>query len=149
MAEFRTDVADPVAALAGVGVAIVPALDADASPESIASVIPDPERQIARGAIVAQAPAPGAEFSGMGAWHINDVNEAHTVTSGRGYIEFVTNEGVVGVVLVAGDVMLVQRAEHRYLPLESQGWVIRHGGELGADLAPVETGRENAPWPSL
>ena len=149
MAEYICELTDPVAALAGVGVAFVAAVDGDAAVSDIATVIPEPERQAPRAELVAQPPVAGEEFSGMGAWHKNDVNEAHTVTSGRGYLEFVTHEGIVGVIVTAGDVMLVQGAEHRYLPLEPQGWIIRHGAAPEGDMAPVDTGRADTPWPSL
>lgn len=149
MAEYLSQVSDPVAALAGVGVEFVAAIDGDAPIEAVSRVIPEPDRQGARVEIVAEVPAPGAEHGGMGAWHLNDVNEAHTVTSGRGYLEFVTNEGIVGVIVSAGDVMLVQRAEHRYLPLEAQGWIIRHGAAPGAEMGTIDTDRPVTEWPTL
>lgn len=149
MAEYRSELADPVAALAGVGVVFVSAVDGDAAVADIATVIPDPARHVIRAELVAEPPAAGGEFGGMGAWHRNDVNEVHTVTSGRGYLEFVTNDGIVGVVVGAGDVMLVQGAEHRYLPLEPQGWIIRHGAAPDGDMTPTDTGRPDTPWPAL
>lgn len=153
MAEFHTQISDPVAALNRAGVQLVRAdvVDGEFVPpeEVLSAVISEPDRRFARAVLVADVPDADAQHAGMGAWHINNVNEVHTVTSGRGYLEFITDEGPVGVVLSAGDVMAVQRAEHRYLPLEPQGWVIRHAAAPDADLVPTDTGREDGAWPSL
>ena len=40
----------------------------------------------------------------------------------------------------------VERAEHRYRPLTEQGWVLRFEGD---DLGAVDTGRAQAPWPTV
>lgn len=153
MAEFRTQVADPNAALARAGVQLVRAeeVNGELTPPAtvLAEVIVDPDRRFARAVMVAEVPAADMSHTSMGAWHINNANEVHTVTSGRGYLEFMTDEGPVGVILSAGDVMAVQRAEHRYLPLESQGWIIRHAAEPDGELIPTDTGRDGAPWPAL
>ena len=149
MAEYISTVADPAAALAEVGVVFERTVDGDAPAEVIAALIPEADRQFVRGEMVATPPVEGASHDGMGAWHVNDVNEVHTVTSGRGLVQFVTNQGVVGVLVGEGDVMTVRKAEHRYLPIEDQGWVIRHGAAPDAEMAPVNTGREDAPWPAV
>lgn len=100
-----------------------------------------------RGRIVADPPASEEDAaSGMGAWHINGVDEFHTVTSGEGIVQFITDKGPLAVLLEAGDVMVVERAEHRYRPLTSQGWVLRFAGP---DLAAVETGRVSGAWPAV
>jgi mannose-6-phosphate isomerase-like protein (cupin superfamily) len=85
----------------------------------------------------------------MGAWHVNAQDEAHTVLSGTGLMQFVTPQGVVTVVVEAGDVVVVRGAEHRYRPLTAQGWAIRHSGGPGDDLGARETGRPSGPWPEL
>ena len=97
--------------------------------------------------IVAEVPADDAAASaGMGAWHLNAVNEFETVVSGTGIVEFITSKGPVAVLLEAGDVMAVERAEHRYRPLTAQAWVLRFEG---ADLGAVDTGRAAGPWPAV
>jgi hypothetical protein len=100
-----------------------------------------------RGRIVADPPADaGAADEGMGAWHVNAGNEFETVVSGDGVLEFITAEGPVAVLLTAGDIMAVSRAEHRYLPLTPQEWILRYAGD---DLVATETGRESGPWPTV
>jgi hypothetical protein len=83
----------------------------------------------------------------MGAWHVNAVDELHVVQSGEGIIEFVTLDGVVSVVVGAGDVIEVRGAEHRYRPLTEQRWTMRYSGGPDAQLAATETGRGADPWP--
>jgi hypothetical protein len=98
-----------------------------------------------RGRIVADPPADEAAANeGMGAWHINAGNEFETVLSGRGIVEFMTDKGAIAVLLEAGDIMAVERAEHRYRPLTPQEWVLRFEGD---DLGAVDTGRTAAGWP--
>jgi len=41
----------------------------------------------------------------------------------------------------------VRGAEHRYVALEPQEWVLRHTGAADAELNPRETGRDAEPWP--
>lgn len=94
-------------------------------------------------------PAVGSEFTASGAWHINSANEFHSVLTGRGILEFMTAEGAVSVVLEAGDIMAVRRAEHRYLPLTAQDWMVRFAGGPTASLVQVDTGRPGAPFPTL
>lgn len=97
--------------------------------------------------IVAEPPADEAAANeGMGAWHVNAVNEFETVTGGEGIVEFMTIEGPVAVLLGAGDVMAVEGAEHRYRPLTAQEWILRFAAD---DLGAVDTGRASAAWPEI
>ena len=57
----------------------------------------------------------------MGAWHVNAVDELHLVQSGEGIMEFVTLDGIVSVVIGAGDVIEVRGAEQDLLGLAAQG----------------------------
>jgi hypothetical protein len=100
-----------------------------------------------KGEITAEPPADEAAANeGMGGWHINGGNEFETVVSGTGIVEFMTDKGAIAVLLEAGDVMAVERAEHRYRPLTPQSWVLRFEGD---DLGAVDTGRVAKPWPSV
>jgi cupin superfamily acireductone dioxygenase involved in methionine salvage len=83
----------------------------------------------------------------MGAWHINAVNEFETVVDGEGILEFMTDDGPVAVRLTAGDVMAVERAEHRYRPLTPQQWILRFDDGADGDLGAVDTGRASLAWP--
>ena len=87
--------------------------------------------------------------TGMAAWHVNAETEAHTVRSGTGLIEFWTPSGPVAAVLNPGVVMVVRGGEHRYRPLTTQRWAIRHSGDADADLGTRDTGREAGPWPEV
>ncbi len=99
-----------------------------------------------RGRIVADPPADDAAADeGMGAWHVNAVNEFETVTDGEGVLEFITSAGPVAVLMTGGDVMAVERAEHRYRPLTAQSWILRFAAD---DLVATETGRAAGPWPT-
>jgi len=96
--------------------------------------------------IVAEPPGDDdAADAGMGAWHRNAVNEFETVLSGEGIVEFITLDGPVAVLIGAGDVMVVEKAEHRYRPITAQEWVLRFAAD---DLGASETGLESGPWPS-
>lgn len=100
-----------------------------------------------RGRIVAEPPADDAAAAeGMGAWHVNAGCEFETVVDGRGIVEFMTDKGPISVLLEGGDVMVVERAEHRYRPLSSQTWILRFEGD---DLAARETGRLSGAWPQV
>ena len=90
-----------------------------------------------------------AAAAGMGAWHVNNVNEFETVLEGDGIVEFWTEDGAVSVVLTAGDIMAVERAEHRYRPLTPQLWSLRFAGGTDGELVATDTGRESAEWPTL
>lgn len=145
MARFDRD--DAVEALAAVGTQFV-SIDADDVPaELLAAVLAEGERQ-ARAVAVLEPPAPGDEDSGMGAWHVNARDEAHLVCSGSGVVQVVTPSGMVTAWVGAGDVMIMRGAEHRYRPLTTQEWVIRHAGPADADLGAVDTGRAAQPWPT-
>lgn len=139
---------DLEAALAAVGVRFVHAPGEDAPPQVLAEVL-GPEEMDVRGVVIAEPPAPGQEHSGMGAWHVNGVHEAHFARSGRGLLQVVLSEGVASVEVIPGDVMVIRGAEHRYRPLEPQEWVLRHTGGPDAELDPRETGRAAAPWPPI
>jgi mannose-6-phosphate isomerase-like protein (cupin superfamily) len=82
----------------------------------------------------------------MGAWHINNAQEAHSIVAGEGVMEFITQSGVVSVLVEQGDAVLIDKAEHRYLPLTEQTWLIRHGGESDFAFEATETGREPQQW---
>lgn len=118
----------------------------DAAAALVATVLPDGQRQVRA---VADIEVPADPDAGMGAWHVNPVDELHVVVDGEGLMEFVTLDGIVPVVVGAGDVIEIRGAEHRYRPLTAQRWVLRFGGPDGAGLEPVETGRAAGPWPSV
>lgn len=139
---------DPEAELAAAGVRFVHSLGEDAPEDLVAEILQPDEREI-RAVVVADPPAAGDEYTGMGAWHVNAVDEVHFVRSGRGLLQFALPVGVCSVEVRAGDVMIVRRAEHRYLPIEPQEWVMRHAGPADAGLGAQETGRGPEPWPPL
>ena len=120
MAEFLgRDEATARALLAAVGVRILRVDDAQHA-DVMAQVLTGAVAE--RGRIVADPPADEAAAAvAMGAWHVNAVNEFETVVDGEGIVEFVTADGPVAVRLAGGDVMAVERAEHRYRPLTAQG----------------------------
>ena len=139
---------DLEAELAAVGVRFVHAPADDAPAELVAEILQPGEREI-RAVVVADPPSPGEEHTGMGAWHVNAVDEVHFVRSGRGLLQFALPGGVCSVEVMAGDVMIVRRAEHRYLPIEPQEWVMRHSGPVEAGRGALETGRAPEPWPPM
>lgn len=137
---------DLEAELAEAGARFVHAPGDDAPPDLVAEVLEADEAQI-RAIVVAEPPAAADVHAGMGAWHVNAVNEIHFVRGGRGLLQVAIPSGTATIELMAGDVMIVHGAEHRYLPLEPQEWVLRHSGPADADLAPRATGRDPEPWP--
>lgn len=141
--------ASAVTLLADAGVRILNAADS-ASPQFVEvfeSVLPE-DLRIDRVRMTAKPPALSDRDQGMGAWHVNNASEFHTIEGGEGIVEFWTAEGAVPVLLGAGDVMVVvQGAEHRYLPLTDQHWVIRYS--IPGDLVGTETGRPSGPWPQI
>jgi hypothetical protein len=139
---------DLEAELESVGIRFVHAPGEDAPADLIAGVL-GPEERGVRAVVVAEPPVAGEEHAGMGAWHVNSVVEAHFVRTGRGLLQVALAEGVASVEVVPGDVMIVRGAEHRYLPLEPQEWVLRHSGPADADLGAQETGRGPDPWPTM
>lgn len=107
----------------------------------------DDESRIDRGELVAEPPAAGAEFEAFGAWHVNNLNEFHTVTRGEGLLEFWTGEGVISVILEPGDIMANRAGvEHRYRPLTTHAWIIRISGGPDVELVATNTGRQNTPF---
>lgn len=137
------DAAEARALLGAAGVQVAGPADQEAV---VAAVLAPDERHV-RVEVVAE-PSPDTS-TGMGAWHVNAADEAHTVLSGTGVMQFVTPQGVVSVVVEAGDVVVVRGAEHRYRPLTAQAWAIRHSGGPDADLGARETGRPSGGWPDL
>lgn len=117
----------------------------DVPPELLSTVLPASEQQ-ARAVATMDPPAPGSEFDGVGAWHVNAQNEAHLLREGTGEIQFVDDEGVITVRLAAGDIMIVRRAEHRFRALSTCTWVLHYSGPDGADLETTPTGRIDSPW---
>jgi mannose-6-phosphate isomerase-like protein (cupin superfamily) len=139
---------DLEAELAAIGVRFVHAPGEDA-PASIIDEVLGPDERHVRAVVVAEPPGADDEFTGMGAWHVNSMDEVHFVRSGRGQLQFVLPQGVCSVEVMAGDVMVVRGAEHRYRPVRAQEWVIRHSGPAEGDLGARETGRDPQPWPHL
>jgi mannose-6-phosphate isomerase-like protein (cupin superfamily) len=117
----------------------------DASPAVVAQVLPPAVRHIRAEADVA---VPDDVDAGMGAWHVNAVDELHVVSSGEGVMEFITLDGVVSVVVTEGDVIEIRGAEHRYRPLSPQHWRLRFAGSPADDLASTATGRAQQAWPA-
>ena len=117
---------------------------ADVPADVVSAVLPEDSRGVRA---VADIEVPEDVDAGMGAWHVNAVDELHLVQSGEGIMEFVTLDGIVSVVIGAGDVIEVRGAEHRYRPLTEQRWALRFGGGPEAELAATETGRGAGPWP--
>lgn len=151
MARFLDSDVDGRAALdeAGVRIHVVDDATQDADEALVVAVLPEGARDV-RAELVAAPPADEAEAAtGMGAWHLNDVDELHVVASGEGIMEFVTESGIVSVVVEAGDVVEIRQVEHRYRPVTEQSWVIRHAAASDADMNPSETGRASAAWPAV
>lgn len=121
---------------------------AEADGTVIADVLPDDSR-MDRGEVVIEVPLEAEVDAGMGAWHVNPVDELHVVRSGEGIMEFVTVDGPVSVLVGAGDVIEIRGAEHRYRPLTAQAWLLRWSGGPGAQLTATDTGRAAEPWPTV
>lgn len=138
------DEAQAAQLLDAVGVRLHAVTDGDVAGTVLVDALPVGERQI-RGEV--DIPVPSEPHAGMGAWHVNAVNELHVVASGQGIMEFVTLDGVVSVVLEAGDVVEIRGAEHRYRPLTEQRWILRYAGPADGALEATETGRAAEPWP--
>jgi mannose-6-phosphate isomerase-like protein (cupin superfamily) len=117
----------------------------DAPADVVASVLPEGARHI-RAEVDIDVPEDAD--SGMGAWHVNDVDEVHVVASGEGIMEFVTLDGIVSVVVESGDVVEIRGAEHRYRPLSPQHWRLRFGGAADQELVATATGRASGHWPA-
>jgi len=131
--------------LAALGVEFHTTNDDDVPTELLAKVLPAGEQQ-ERAVATMDPPAPGEEFEGVGAWHLNAQDEAHFLRSGTGEVQFIDNAGIIGVRVDAGDVMVIRRAEHRFRALTPCTWVLHYSGPDGADLASTPTRRPDSPW---
>lgn len=131
--------------LAALGVEFHETNDDDVPDELLTAVLPEGERQ-QRGVATMEPPAPGEEFDGVGAWHVNAQSEAHLLRSGTGQVQFIDDAGVITVDLSSGDVMIVRKAEHRFRALAPCTWVLHYEGPDGADLATTPTGRLDSSW---
>jgi mannose-6-phosphate isomerase-like protein (cupin superfamily) len=140
------DEAEARALLEAVGVQLhtADAETADAPAQVIAAVLPEDSRDVRA---VADIEVPADVDAGMGAWHVNAVDELHVVQTGEGIMEFVTLDGIVSMMVGPDDVIEVRGAEHRYRPLTPQRWALRYGGGPHAELIATETGRASSPWP--
>src|SRR4051812_21061255 len=118
----------------------------DLERDTVVRVLPDGERQL-RGTFEAQPPAPGEEHAGVTAWHTNAVIEAHTFTSGRGVLEFWTEDAVLAAGVEPGGMLGNRGAEPRSLPVVAQQLQLRHSGPVEQDLGYVATGRPAGAWP--
>lgn len=128
----------------GVRLHVAESATSDAAADVVAAVLPVDSRLVRA---VVEVDVPDDVDAGMGAWHVNAVDELHVVQSGEGIMEFVTPDGIVSVVVGTGDVIEVRGAEHRYRPLTTQRWSLRYSGGPDAELAATETGRGADPWP--
>lgn len=149
MARFiGRDEAQARALLAGIGCRIVAEDGADR--QQVMEEWLGADSRFDRDVLVVAPPAPGTEFDAFGAWHVNNVNEFHSITRGEGLLEFWTPEGAVSVVLGPGDIMANKAGvEHRYRPMTEQHWIVRIDGGPTADMVATETGRLAEPWASV
>jgi len=131
--------------LATLGVEFHTTTNDDVPDALLAEVLPETARH-ERAVSTMEPPTSGAEFEGVGAWHVNAQDEAHFLRSGTGQVQFVDNTGTITVDLSAGDVMIIRRAEHRFRALTPCTWVVHYSGPDGADLEATPTGRANTPW---
>lgn len=121
---------------------------ADAGTDVIESALPEDSRFV-RGEAVIEVPREHDVDAGMGAWHVNPVDELHVVRSGEGIMEFITLDGPVAVLVGAGDVIEIRGAEHRYRPLTAQDWLLRWSGGPDAQLTATDSGRAAERWPEV
>lgn len=131
--------------LAALGVEFHQTDNDDVPDELLQAVLPEGERQ-QRAVAAMEPPAPGDEFTGVGAWHVNAQDEAHLLRSGSGELQFVDEDGIISVRLEAGDIMIVRRAEHRFRAITPCIWVLHYSGPDAADLITTPTGRLHSPW---
>lgn len=135
------------ALLRAAGVQVIRATDSDGEVDpAILELVLEPAARGVRAVMTAEPPAPGLQDVGMGAWHVNGVDEVHSVLGGQGLMEFWTDQGAICVLVEAGDVLVIQGAEHRYRPLTEQRWAIRFAGAPDAELNGSSTGRPAGPW---
>ncbi len=133
--------------LRAAGVQVLRAIDSSGAVDpAILELVLEPAARGVRVVMTAEPPAPGSADSGMGSWHVNGADEVHSVLDGQGLMEFWTEQGAVSVLVEAGDVLVIQGAEHRYRPLTDQRWAIRFAGSPGAELVGSNTGRPAGPW---
>ena len=92
------DDAEARALLDGRGVRLHTAdpVTADVPADVVSAVLPEDSRGVRA---VADIEVPEDVNAGMGAWHVNAVDELHLVQSGEGIMEFVTLDGIVSVVI--------------------------------------------------
>jgi hypothetical protein len=131
--------------LAVLGVEFHTTTNDDVPGELLELVLPAGERQ-ERAVATMDPPTAGAEFDGVGAWHVNAQDEAHLLRSGSGELQFIDEDGIISVRLEAGDIMIVCRAEHRFRALTPCTWVLHYSGPDGADLVSTPTRRPDSPW---
>lgn len=131
--------------LALLGVEFHSTTNDDVPGELLELVLPAGERQ-ERAVATMDPPTAGAEFGGVGAWHVNAQDEAHLLRAGSGEVQFIDETGIISVRVESGDVMIVRRAEHRFRALTPCTWVLHYSGADGADLVSTPTGRINSPW---
>jgi hypothetical protein len=79
-------------------------------------------------------------------WHINAERELHLLRSGSGQFEFITPGGMVSVVMEPGDVIEIDRVEHRFRAFTPTTWVLRYSGAADDGLHPRSTRRADEPW---
>jgi mannose-6-phosphate isomerase-like protein (cupin superfamily) len=129
------------------GVQVLRAIDSDGAVDpAILELVLEPAARAVRAVMTAEPASAGSEDSGMGSWHVNGADEVHSVLDGQGLMEFWTQQGAVCILVEAGDVLVIQGAEHRYRPLTDQRWAIRYSGGPDADLVGTNTGRPAEPW---
>lgn len=136
---------DALDRLAALGVKFHSTNDDDVPAHLLEAVLPEGERH-ERAVAVMDPAADGAEFDGVGAWHVNAQDEAHFLRSGSGEVQFIDDHGIISVRVDAGDVMIIRRAEHRFRALTPCTWVLHYSGPDGADFVTTSTGRDDSPW---
>lgn len=135
------------AALVAAGVQLLAATDADGGVDpALLELVLEPPARFVRDVMTVEPPEAGAEDAGMGAWHVNAVDEVHSVLDGTGIMEFVTGAGIVSVLVEGGDVVVIQQAEHRYRALSPQRWAVRWAGPIEGELVAISTGRASSAW---
>ena len=131
--------------LADLGVEFHETSDDDVPVELLKAVLPGGQTQ-QRGVVTMDPPEAGEAFRGVGAWHRNAQDEAHFLREGTGEVHFVDDAGIIRVHLIAGDVMIIRKAEHRFRALTPCTWVLHFSGPDGQDLETTSTGRTDSPW---
>ena len=137
------------------GVMVVSVETDDIPAALLKDLLPPHESQI-RGTLALEPAEQGDESTGVGGWHVNAQDEVHLLASGTGCMQFVVgdsvdnvadrNPDIVSVNLTAGDVVVIRKAEHRFLATSPTSWILRYTGPEGSDLATRETGRIGPAW---